>query len=371
MDTFPLPSLSLEQAKALQFRIVDLATRHFDGLQILSEGDLGVVKGKNKPEYTRRVETIIAELFQAEDAVLVRGAGTGAIRWGLASVLRGGGRLLVHSAPVYPTTQVTLETMRVEPVRADFNRAEEIERAMDRNPDITAALVQLSRQKIDDSYDFGTVVETITSKNPSVRILTDDNYAVLKVPQIGIQRGADLSSFSCFKLLGPAGIGALAGSGDLIRYICDCNYSGGSQVQGYEAMAVLRGLVYAPVALAIQAEVGEELVKRLSAGEVPEVKSAFLANAQSKVLLVEFREDIAEQVLECAARYGAAAHPVGCESKFEFVPMIYRISGTFRRQDPSLEKRMIRINPMRGGAETVMRILRESLQEVKQMKGEQ
>jgi cystathionine beta-lyase/cystathionine gamma-synthase len=370
MDTFPLPSLTLEQAKEMQFRIVDLATRHFDGFQILSEGDLGVVKGKNKPEYTRKVETVIAELFEAEDAVLVRGAGTGAIRWGLASLLRGGGKLLAHSAPVYPTTQVTLEIMRADPVRADFNRAEEIEKALDRNPDITAALVQLTRQKIDDSYDFGEVIQAIKKKNPSVRILTDDNYAVLKIPQIGVQCGADLSSFSCFKLLGPAGVGALVGSKDLIRYVCDCNYSGGSQVQGYEAMAVLRGLVYAPVALAIQASVGEELIKRLNSGEIPDIKNAFLANAQSKVLLVEFQEEIAEQVLEHAAKFGAAAYPVGCESKFEFVPMMYRISGTFRKQDPTLEKRMIRINPMRGGAETVMRILKKSLQEAKRTKGE-
>jgi hypothetical protein len=370
MDTFPLPSLTLEQAKEMQFRIVDLATRHFDGFQILSEGDLGVVKGKNKPEYTRKVETVIAELFESEDAALVRGAGTGAIRWGLASLLKGGGRLLTHSAPVYPTTQVTLEIMRADPVRANFNHVEEIEKTLDQNPDVTAALVQLTRQKIDDNYDFGEVIQVIKKKDPSIRILTDDNYAVLKIPQIGVQRGADLSSFSCFKLLGPAGVGALVGSRDLIRYVCDCNYSGGSQVQGYEAMAVLRGLVYAPVALAVQAEVSGKLVKRLNTGEIPDIKNAFLASAQSKVLLVEFQEEIAEQVLEYAAKFGATPYPVGCESKFEFVPMMYRISGTFRKQDPTLEKRMIRINPMRGGAETVMRILKESLQEAKRTKGE-
>lgn len=365
MVTYPLPSLSLKEAKELQFRIVDLATRHFDGYEVLSEGDLGVVRGKNKPAYTEKVERVLADLFQTEDAILVRGAGTGAIRWGLASVLKDGGKLLVHSAPVYPTTQVTLDTMRVKPLQADFNHKEDIKRILDRNPDVTAVLVQLTRQKIDDCYDCGEVIRAIRSVRPSIQILTDDNYAVLKVPKIGVQCGADLSCFSCFKLLGPAGVGALAGKGSLIRQIAACNYSGGSQVQGYEAMAVLRGLVYAPVALAVQAEVGEELVQRLCSGEIPEVKNAFLANAQSKVLLVEFREEIAEQMLELTAKNGAAAYPVGCESKFEFVPMIYRISGTFRQQDPTLEKRMIRVNPMRGGAETVMRILKQSLQEVK------
>lgn len=61
---------------------------------------------------------------------------------------------------------------------------------------------------------------------------------------------------------------------------------------------------------------------------------------------------------------GAASHPVGCESIYEFAPMIYRVSGTFRAQDPTLEHRMIRINPLRSGADTVIRILREALAQV-------
>ena len=365
MVTYPLPSLSPEQARDLQFRIVEIATHYFDGFEVLSQGDLGVVKGKNKPSYTEKVEHVLAELFGVQDAVLVRGAGTGAIRWGLASVLENGRKLLVHAAPVYPTTQTSLNTMRVSPLRADFNDLEDIRRVLDQNPDISAVLIQLTRQKMEDRYDCNEVIRTIREKKPSVRILTDDNYAVLKIPRIGVQCGADLSCFSCFKLLGPVGIGAVVGEKSLIRYINDCNYSGGSQVQGYEAMEVLRGLVYAPVALAIQAQVGEELVRRLNAGEIPEVKNAFLANAQSKVLLVEFREEIAERVLAYAVKNGAAAYPVGCESRFEFVPMFYRVSGTFRREDASLEKRMIRVNPMRGGADTVMRILKKSLQEAK------
>ena len=51
-------------------------------------------------------------------------------------------------------------------------------------------------------------------------------------------------------------------------------------------MEALRGLVYAPVSLAIQSQVNEELVERLKAGEIPEIKDAFLVNAQSKVLIV-------------------------------------------------------------------------------------
>ena len=55
------------------------------------------------------------------------------------------------------------------------------------------------------------------------------------------------------------------------------NYSGGSKVQGWQAMEVLRGLTYAPVALAIQAEVNEELVRRLNNHEVEGIKKCILS----------------------------------------------------------------------------------------------
>ena len=82
-------------------------------------------------------------------------------------------------------------------------------------------------------------------------------------------------------------------------------------------------------------------------------------------MLVEFYSDCAEALLKITPVKGAAAHPVGSESIYEFVPMIYRVSGTFKAFDPSLTKRMIRINPMRSGADTVIRILKESLAEIK------
>ncbi|MDZ4906937.1 aminotransferase class V-fold PLP-dependent enzyme, partial [Clostridium perfringens] len=218
-----------------------------------------------------------------------------------------------------------------------------------KNPEIKGALVQNTRQKIDDSYNLEEVITTIKEANSNIKIITDDNYAALQVKKIGNQCGADLGSFSCFKILGPEGVGVLLGNKDLIDKVYSLNYSGGSQVQGHEAMEALRGLVYAPVSLAIQSEVNEELVTRLKSGEIPEIKDAFLANAQSKVLLVELKENIAEEVLELTTKYGAASHPVGSESKYEFVPMMYRVSGTFRAADPTLEKRMIRVNPMRRG----------------------
>lgn len=365
MRTYPLHSIDLEEAKKLQFKVIDTITKHFDGREILSLGDLGVVKGLNKPTYTKKVENVFAEVFDAEAAILVRGAGTGAIRWGLISFMKSGDTILVHDAPIYPTSKVTIETMGLKVIKANFNNLEDIKYVISKNPEIKGALVQNTRQKIDDSYDLEEVITTIKEGNPNIKIVTDDNYAALKVKKIGNQCGADLGSFSSFKVLGPEGVGVLIGKKDLIDKVYSLNYSGGSQVQGHEAMEALRGLVYAPVALAIQSEVNEELVTRLKSGEVEGVKDAFLANAQSKVLLVELNENIAEDVLELTTKYGAASHPVGSESKYEFAPMMYRVSGTFREADPTLEKRMIRVNPMRSGADTIIRILKSAIDDVK------
>ncbi|MDU1843516.1 aminotransferase class V-fold PLP-dependent enzyme [Clostridium sp.] len=337
MKTFPLNSISLQEAMELQFKIIDTVTKYFDGREVLALGDLGVVKGLNKPTYTQKVEKVFADVFDAEASILVRGAGTGAIRWGLISFMKSGEKILVHEAPIYPTSKVTIETMGLKVVKANFNNINDIKRVINENPDIKGALVQ--------------------------RIITDDNYAALKIKKIGNQCGADLGSFSCFKILGPEGVGVLIGKKELIDKVYSLNYSGGSQVQGFEAMEALRGLVYAPVSLAIQSQVNEELVERLKAGEIPEIKDAFLVNAQSKVLIVELKENIAEKVLEITPKYGAASHPVGSESKYEFAPMMYRVSGTFRAADPTLEKRMIRINPMRSGADTIIRILNSAIKE--------
>ena len=262
---------------------------------------------------------------------------------------------------------VTIDAMGLKPIRADFNDLEQLKAVCAQHKDeIRGALVQLTRQKPEDRYDYKAVIAAIKAALPGIPVVTDDNYAALKVDAIGCQAGADLSTFSCFKILGPEGVGAVIGSKELIDRIYKMQYSGGSQVQGHEAMEALRGLIYAPVALAIQSEVNEELVRRLNAGEVPHVRQAFLANAQSKVLLVEFDQEIAEKILDAAPQFGAAPHPVGSESKYEFAPMIYRVSGTFRAQDPTIEHRMIRINPMRSGPDTIIRILRSCMEQVEE-----
>lgn len=139
------------------------------------------------------------------------------------------------------------------------------------------------------------------------------------------------------------------------------NYSGGSQVQGYEAMDALRSLVYAPVMLAIQKQVGDEVVARINNGEVKGIKSAFIANAQSRVVLVEFEEPIAKKVLEYTNILGGAPYPVGAESRYEVTGMFYRVSATFLAVNPNWEDYMIRINPMRSGPDTIIRILKEAI----------
>lgn len=363
MQTYPLKSLTLKEAMELQFKVVDCITGEFEGNEILTRGDLGVIRNLNKPLTTLKVEKVIARLFDAESCILVRGAGSGAIRSGLHALFQCGDKVLVHKAPIYSTTKTSFDMLGLVPIEADFNRLSEIDAVLGTCPDVKGALIQYTRQKIEDQYDIHEVIRRIKSLK-KIPVLTDDNYVAMKVPDIGVQCGADLSCFSAFKLLGPEGIGVIVGKNEYVEKLIKENYSGGMQVQGHEALDVLRGLVYAPVSLAIQAETNEECVRRLNDGEIPAVKGAFLANAQSKVLLVEFHRNIAKKVLEEARKLGAAPNPVGAESKYELVPMFYRVSGTFRKSDPTLEERMIRINPMRSGASTILRILKEAVERV-------
>lgn len=363
MKTWPLKSISVEQALEKQFVLIDEITKIFTGSEILTRGDLGVVKGLNQPITTKKVEQVLANFFNTESAMLVRGSGTTAIRLALHSMLGNRETLLVHKAPIYPTTKTTIDMLELDTIEADFNDLSDLERIL-KNKKIDGALVQISRQKIDDAYDAQEVISKIREIIPDIPILTDDNYTVLKTMKFGCEMGANLSSFSTFKLLGPEGIGCVVGDKKYIESIRQNNYSGGLQVQGHEAIDVLRGMIYVPVSLAISAKVTDEVAERLNNGELAGVKGAFVANSQSKVILVELNEEIADQVLEQAEKLGAAPIPVGSESQYEFVPMFYRISGTFRAANPDAEKTMIRINPMRAGADTIIRILGEAIKQV-------
>jgi selenocysteine lyase/cysteine desulfurase len=273
--------------------------------------------------------------------------------------MRPGEKLLVHRAPIYPTTRVTIEAMGLEQVPVDLNDLSTLD-GLDW-AGVRVALVQHARQRFDDRYRLAAVLAALRKSSPGLVIIVDDNYAAMRVPRIGIQLGADISTFSLFKLLGPEGLGCVLGGHDLVREIRLQNYSGGSQVQGAEALEALRALTYAPVALAIQAEVVEEVAARLNAGRVSGVARAYVASAQSRVVLVELERAQAREVLEAAVKCGAAGHPVGAESRYEVLPLFYRVSGTMRQENPELSSRMIRINPMRAGAEAILQILEDSL----------
>lgn len=358
MKTYPLESISLEEAMEFQFQMVDEITHQFQGHESLTRGDLGVVPGLNKPVTTKKAEQAIAGFFDTEGALLVRGSGTAAIRWALFAAAGPGSQILVHDAPIYSTTETSMRMLGLTPVRANFNDLEQIRTIVKNNPDIAAALIQYTRQVPGDKYDMAQVIQTI-KECKNIPIVTDDNYAVMKVKSTGAQLGADLSCFSTFKLQGPEGIGCIIGKKELIDKISRELYSGGSQTQGWEAMEVLRGLVNAPVALAIQARTNEQLVKKVK--ELDHIKDAFLANAQSKVLIVEFDAPIAKAVLQEAEKLGALPNPVGAESKYEIAPMFYRVSGTFLKEDPQRSETMIRINPNRSGPQTILSILERAI----------
>jgi cystathionine beta-lyase/cystathionine gamma-synthase len=363
MNTYPLEQLDLEGAKRLQFHLVEIIARHFNGNSILQAGDYGLWSDLNRPHFTARVEAVLADFFEVEGACMVRGSGTGALRSIMMASLKPGEKLLIHKAPIYPTTQVTMAAMGLQLVQIDFNDLDALKAFQPGNIDF--ALIQHSRQRFEDRYNLGVVITVLKARHPGLTLIVDDNYVVMRVAKIGVQLGADISTFSFFKLLGPEGLGCVLAGKKLVDRIHKDNYSGGTQVQGVEAMQALRALTLVPVALALQAEVCEEVVQRLNSGEVPGVVRAYIGNAQSRVLLVELEAPCAKQALKASLKYGAAGHPVGAESWYEIAPLFYRISNTFREENPFLADRMIRINPMRAGADLILAILGESIKACK------
>ena len=228
MNAYPLESITLEQAMEKQFRLLDCMTRCFSGAESLTRGDLGVHQPGNEPVTTVKVEQVLARFFGTEGSILVRGSGTGAIRYGLSAILPAGGTLLVHTAPVYSTTATTIEMFGYCTVAADFNDLAQVEKTLSDHPEISAALVQHSRQRLEDSYDLAEVIAAV-KKVRDIPVLVDDNYAVMKTRKMGAELGADLSCFSTFKLQGPEGIGCVVGKKAYIDKIRAMHYSGGDR----------------------------------------------------------------------------------------------------------------------------------------------
>ncbi|GAA3752564.1 aminotransferase class V-fold PLP-dependent enzyme [Streptomyces tremellae] len=359
--TAPLPSVPVEDAVRTQFRLLEKTAAHFEGPQLF-EADTGVVPGLGRPRTTARVEAVLAAFLGAEDAALVQGAGTGAIRAALQAAVSPGEPLLIHRAPVYRTTAVTLRGLGVRTAEVDFNDRAALADAL-AGGRFRWAYVQHSRQRLTDSYDPAEVLAACAAAG--VRTLVDDNYAVLRVPACGVELGADASCFSLFKLHGPEGVGAVVGSRDLVERVRADNYSGGGQVQGHQALDALRALTHVPVLWAVQSRVGAEVAERLAAGEVPGVRDVRLANVQDRCLIVLLDRPVARELPAVAARHGAAPYPVGSNSRYEIAPLVYRMSGSSLDDAPELADWAVRINPMRAGADLVIEILRRSLHDLK------
>lgn len=355
--TFPLPTVAPADAVARQFRLIEATARHFEGPQLFA-CDAGVVPGLGRPATTARVEAVLADFFGAEDAAFVQGAGTGAIRAALGAAVRPGDPLLIHRAPVYRTTEVTLRGIGVQTVEADFNDPDELREALESGR-FRWAYVQHTRQRLADSYDPGEVLAACRAAG--VRSVVDDNYAVMRTPAAGVELGADASCFSLFKLHGPEGVGIVVGARDLVGHIRRDNYSGGGQVQGHQALDALRALTHVPLMWSVQSQVGAEVAERLAAGEVPGVAEVRLANAQDRCLLVRLDRPVAGELPAVAARFGAAPYPVGSNSRYEITPLFYRMSRSALDDSPELADWTVRINPMRAGADLVVEILRRSL----------
>ncbi|MFE0765651.1 aminotransferase class V-fold PLP-dependent enzyme [Streptomyces smyrnaeus] len=358
--TFPLATVPVEEAVTRQFRLLEATAAHFTGPELFA-ADSGVVPGIGRPRTTAGVEAVLAAYFGAEDAALVQGAGTGAIRAALGAAVGPGEPLLIHRAPVYRTTAVTLRGLGVETVPVDFNDLDALREAL-ASGRFSWAYVQHTRQRLADSYDPGQVLAACRAAG--VRTLVDDNYAVFRVPASGVELGADASCFSLFKLHGPEGVGAVVGAGDLVARVHADNYSGGGQVQGHQALDALRALTHVPVLWAVQSRVGAEVAERLAAGEVPGVADVRIANAQDRCLLVQLDAPVAGYLPEVAARFGAAPYPVGSNSRYEIAPLFYRMSSSALDDAPELADWVVRINPMRAGAELVLDILRRSLEAI-------
>jgi hypothetical protein len=366
------PQMSLDEAIACQFRLVDAVQRVMGSDDVFVEDagqdrSLAAVDfgGGGRPVSTARVEEVLASFFEAEAAALVHGAGTGAIRAMLDASVESGETVLLHNAPPYKTTVPAMRHMGLRIAIADFNAPDAL-RAAARAERPAAVYVQYVPQQLGDTFEMQEVVVAARdAAGDDVRVLVDDNYAVMRCARIGVQLGADASAFSLFKLLAPANIGCVVGRAAIVDGIRRDLASAGCQVQGHDAMEALRSLAYAPVALAIQdrvvRETAGEIDRLIAGGELPHVRAAVAAQPGIRCVVLVFDAPVAEDFLRSAWRNGSPSRSVGEEARHELIPLFTYLTRTFLRAMPGLERYAIRVNPLRGGPETVLRVLRAAL----------
>ena len=364
--------MSLDAAMAAQFKLVDIAQQVM-GSDVVFTEDYGQVRelatvgfgGGGRPRATARVEEVLARYFDACAAVLVPGAGSGAIRAMLNASTAPGSRILLHDAHPYKTTLPAMRHMGLDIAYADFNDTAALERSLRERPPATVYLQHVPQQ-LGDRYDVGQTIELIQAvAEPTVRIIVDDNYAGMRAARIGVQLGADASALSLFKLLAPDPIGVVLAGADTVAQIRRDQSSAGCQVQGPQAMAALRALVMAPVALAVQdaavTAAVAQINERIAAGSLPFVARAYAAQPGVRCVVLVFDRPVAVPFLESAWRNGSPSQSVGEEAPFEFLPLFTYLTSTFLKAAPGLEHWAIRINPLRGGPGTILRVLEAAL----------
>ena len=251
--------------------------------------------------------------------------------------------------------------LRLAPV--DLNDAGAL-RARLREAAADALYVQTVPHQVGDVYDPGEVVAA-AKEDLNIPVLVDDNYAAMRSQRLGVQLGADASAFSLFKLLARFNIGCVVGSGEIVARVRRDLSSAGCQVQGSDAMDALRALVYAPVALAIHNQVVEEAtgaINRLVAdGELPHLSGAVPAQTGMRCVVLVFERPLAQAFLRSAWRNGSPSRSVGEEARFDVLPLFTTLASTFVRATPELGDFAVRVNPLRGGTETILRVLRAAL----------
>lgn len=361
-QTHPLPAATMADALAAQERLVAATCRHFPDASAFV-ADAGVAPPAGQPTTTMRVEAVFADAFGAAAACLVQGAGTGAIRSALSAGPWAVGEraLIVHDAPTYSTTATTFRDGLVDEVRVDFDDADALVAALRGGPEWV--FVQHTRQRLRDRHLPGDVIAAANAAGK--RVIVDDNYAVCRTPAMGVQLGASASAFSLFKLHGPEGVGVVIGDADIVDRVRAQNYSGGGQVQGWQALRALQALVMVPLNWAAQTGATQDLHTMLSGGEVDGVVDARLANAQDLCVIALLDAPVARALPEAAARFGASPYPVGSNSRFEIAPLIYRLSSSTLDADPELADWAVRINPMRASAAVTADILTRAIREVR------
>lgn len=372
-STSNLEQMSVEEATVEQFRLVDSISQVFGSDQIFFEDygqerslGVGAFGSGGRPITTAKVEKVLSHFFGTEDTVLVHGAGTGSIR-AMLTFLEPGSNIILHSGFPYKTTVATLNRMAIKSNSVDFNKEAEIRNILE-DDQMDGFLIQHVPHQFGDQYNVDELVHLIRSvRGNKFPIFVDDNYAAMRSKKIGVQMGASASAISLFKLLSRANIGCVTGEQEIIGRIRIDSGSAGSQVQGADAMDALRSIVYAPVALAIHnivvMDACQEINRLISIGDIGHLLEAIPGPAAARSIILVFKDPIAENFLQSAWRNGSPSRSVGEEARYDLLPLFTYIAGTYLKSNPLLKDYVIRVNPLRGGTSTIIRILKSALAE--------